>query len=68
MKKLQLEFRDNYNLSEGCFKTPNGGGILMTPAIGEDYWVFRVQLHEDQALLAFPKFFQLGIGFAQEED
>ena len=53
-------------------KTPifKGGTayIMMTPAIGEDYWAFRVKLYKNQALLAFPKFGTIGIGFAQEED
>jgi len=53
-------------------KTPilKGGGayIMMTPTLGEDYWAFRVKLYKNQALLAFPKFGTIGIGFAQEED
>lgn len=36
--------------------------------IGEDYWIARVHLYEDQYLLAFPKFNTIGIGFAKEED
>ena len=42
--------------------------IMMTPALGEDYWAFKVKLYRNQALLAFPKFGTIGIGFAQEED
>ena len=45
-----------------------GGGIAITPAIGEDYWAYRVRLSEAQAIVGFPKFFTVGIGFAQEED
>lgn len=43
-------------------------GIMMTPPLDEDYWLFRVKLYKDQALLAFPKFTTFGIGFAQEEN
>ena len=42
--------------------------ILMTPAIGDDYWECRVKLYKDQALLGFPKFSTIGIGFAKEKD
>lgn len=42
--------------------------ILMTPAIGDDYWKYRVKLCKDQAILGFPKFGTVGIGFAKEED
>lgn len=42
--------------------------MMMTPPIDEDYWLFRVKLYKDQALLAFPKFMTFGIGFAKEDD
>ena len=42
--------------------------LMLTPPIGEDYWLFRVHLHSDQYVQAFPKFGIIGIGFAQEED
>ena len=45
--------------------TPN---VIMSPIVGEDYYLFRVHLYKDQYLLAFPKFNTIGIGFAQEED
>ena len=45
-----------------------GGGIAITPPIDEDYWAYRVRLSETQAIVGFPKFFTVGIGFAHEED
>lgn len=57
--------------NQNCFDTTGkfaGGLIMITPAIGEDYWLFRVHLYKDQYLLAFPKFTTIGIGFAKEED
>lgn len=47
-----------------------GGGteIMLTPRLGEDYWQYRVRLSETQAIVGFPKFSTIGIGFAQEED
>jgi len=44
------------------------GSVMFTPPVGEDYWLFRVRLSDSQALIAFPKFSTVGIGFAVEED
>ena len=44
------------------------GRAMVTPMVSEDYWLFRVQLRGEQAILGFPKFGTIGIGFAQEED
>ena len=45
-----------------------GGALMMTPMIDEDYWQYRVRLSDKQAVLGFPKFLVIGIGFAVEED
>jgi len=42
--------------------------FIVAPLVNEEYWMFRVQLIKDQAILAFPKFTTIGIGFAIEED
>ena len=42
--------------------------IMVTPPLGPDYWVLRVKLSEKQAIVGFPKFMTIGIGFAIEED
>lgn len=42
--------------------------LVVTPAIGPDYWVYRVMLTETQAVLGFWKFGMIGVGFAVEED
>lgn len=42
--------------------------IMMTPSIDADYWYFRVHLHQDQYVQAFPKFGTCGIGFAIEDE
>jgi len=47
----------------------NGKSIVMiTPPVGQDYWLFRVKLFKDQAIIAFPKFGTIGIGFAIEDE
>lgn len=45
-----------------------GNGIAVTPALDENYWSYRVRLTDTQAVLGFPKFWTIGIGFAVEED
>lgn len=45
-----------------------GAGVMMTPAIDEDYWQYRVVLTAKQSIVGFPKFGTIGIGFAVEED
>lgn len=62
MTKLVVERRDQENL------TPDFGGMMITPKIGEDYWSHRVRLSEGQAIVAFPKFVTIGVGFAVETD
>jgi hypothetical protein len=43
--------------------------VMITTPLGEDYWAYRVLLNDTgQAILGFPKFSTIGIGFAQEED
>ena len=46
-----------------------GGGhmAMFTPPIGEDYWLFRVKVSKDQAVVGFHKFGTIGIGFAKED-
>ena len=39
-----------------------------TPPIDEGYWAYRVKLSDTQAIVGFPKFGTIGIGFAVEED
>lgn len=60
--ELVLERREQEN------RTPEFGGVVaFTPPINKDYWAYRVRLSETQAILGFPKFSTIGIGFAVEE-
>jgi hypothetical protein len=61
-RPLKLEIRDQED------KTPHIGPVVITPPVDEDYWAYRVRLTEAQAIVGFPKFMTIGIGFAQEED
>lgn len=42
--------------------------VSVTPPLDGDYWLFRVRLSDKQAIVGFPKFFTIGIGFQVEED
>jgi hypothetical protein len=60
---MKLEKKDCKDQSEVA------PGLMLTPPVGEDdYWLFRVELSDKQALIAFPKFGTIGIGFENEED
>jgi hypothetical protein len=45
-----------------------GRTLLVTPPIDEEYWLFRVKLSPKQAIVGFPKFCTIGVGFAKERD
>lgn len=59
---LVLERRDQPN------RTAVVGPIMLTPPVGDDYWAYRVRVANGQAVIGFPKFGTIGIGFAVEED
>lgn len=64
--ELVLERRDQQN------RTPEVAvgsvSLVLTPPISEDYWAYRVLVADGQAVLGFPKFSTIGVGFAVEED
>lgn len=64
---ITVEMNENFKKAKDTIYT-GAGTILFTPPLDGDYWIFRVRLYEDQALLVFPKFGILGCGFAQEAD
>lgn len=67
MMDLILERRSQQDETP-TFVTPGGGVLETTPPIDEDYWAYRVRLSETQAIVGFPKFGTIGVGFAVEED
>ena len=67
MKKLIVEYKKEFKPSKDCIKI--GKTVVMfTPAITEDYWIMRVKVFRNQAIVAFPKFGLIGVGFAKESD
>lgn len=63
-----LEINRDFVAVDTTIDLGNNASVMTTPPLDEDYWIFRVKLHEDQAIVGFPKFTTIGIGFAQEED
>lgn len=63
---LTLERREQADTT-AFFGGQTGPVAMVTPAIDEDYWEYRVRLTDTQAIVGFPKFGTIGIGFAVEE-
>ena len=59
---LVLEVRDQLD------RTGRVGPMAFAPPVGEDYWSYRVRVADGQAIIGFPKFSTIGIGFSVEED
>jgi hypothetical protein len=66
MSTLILERREQQD-ETGVAYGP-GSTVLLTPPIGEDYWTYRVRVGDGQAIIGFPKYGTIGVGFAVEED
>jgi hypothetical protein len=45
-----------------------GRVVIVAPLVEPDYWLYRVRLSSTQAVVGFPKFSTIGIGFAKEVD
>jgi len=66
--KLVLEINKKFiDGDKNTFKIGNTVAMV-TPPLDEDYWQFRVKVDKDQAIVGFPKFSTIGIGFAKEDN
>jgi hypothetical protein len=66
--RLRLESRHFTGDRTSEARTATGATVMMTPELDEDYcWAYRVKLSDTQAVLGFPKFGTIGIGFARED-
>ena len=66
--ELRVEVNSSMVVKESAPLAVNGVACLITPPIDEDYWIARVKVSDEQAVVAFPKFRTIGIGFQKEED
>jgi len=65
---LVLEVRSQNDTTQTMISEEGNFSVSFTPEINEDYWEYRVIVSDKQAIVGFPKFFTIGIGFAVEED
>lgn len=63
---LILETKDQPNKT--LRKKINENTFIVAPWTDEKYWRYRVAVSENQAIVGFPKFNTVGIGFQIEED
>jgi hypothetical protein len=63
-----VEINSKFRKADDEFVTANGTVVSITPPLDENYWLMRVVLKHDQAIVCFPKFGTIGCGFTQEED
>jgi hypothetical protein len=63
---LQLETKDQVNKTAVAgIPGAAAAAVMLTPLIDEDYWAYRVQLSDEQAIVGFPKFGTVGIGLIE---
>lgn len=67
MDELVLERREMDNRTVDV-AVSDDAYVSLSPPVDEDYWSYRVRLSDKQAVVGFPKYFTVGIGFAVEED
>lgn len=65
---VTIEINQKRLPTQPILKLSDGAIAMVTPPIDEDYWLFRVKLSDNQAVVAFPKFGTFGIGFQHEDD
>jgi len=64
---MKLEINERFYPKDRPIKLGGGSVVLITPPLDEDYWLARVSLG-DNAVVCFPKFGTIGIGFQKETD
>jgi len=65
-KALQVEV-NAVEVKDAPLRTLSGGIVFVTPPLDDTFWLARVVVSKDQAVVAFPKFGQIGIGFQHED-
>lgn len=60
--ELKLETKEQAD------KTKKSENLSVMTMDTENYWAYRVKVSPRQAIVGFPKFFTVGIGFEVEED
>ena len=66
-EQLTLQINDRFIKADTTLDIGNHR-LMITPPLDSDYWIMRVPLSDKQAVVAFPKFTTVGIGFQYEDD
>jgi hypothetical protein len=66
-KAMNLEVNAKFAPKDRPIQVGAAAQVLITPPLDEDYWLARVPLG-DNAIVCFPKFTTIGIGFQRETD
>lgn len=64
--ELELERRDQANKT-GVVGISETASAMISPMVDEDYWEYRVRVSDEQAVVGFPKYTTIGVGFAVED-
>jgi hypothetical protein len=65
---MKLELQINSRAINDSTRALEGTGVMITPAVDENFWLYRVPVSDKQAIVGFPKFGVIGVGFQHEED
>lgn len=64
---MKLEFNTKYSKNVDVADLEKQG-IFITPPMGSDTdYLFKIQIADNQAIVGFPKFTTIGIGFLRED-
>ena len=63
---MEVQINQNFVESNTDIKFGNIK-MMVTPPLDGEYWLFRVPVSDKQAIVGFPKFGTIGIGFQIEE-
>ncbi len=64
---MEVEVNTNFKKANDTWGNDKGL-VAVTPPLDGSYWAYRVMLTKKQAIIAFPKFFTMGIGFQVEAE
>ena len=65
--ELKMEVNAKFAPTDGPIVAGNTV-VMVTPPLDEDYWLARVPVSDKQAIVCFPKFGTIGIGFQHEDE
>jgi len=65
---LVVEVNENFAADKNSTFLAGNTKVMVTPPLNENYWLLRVKVSDKQSVVAFPKFFTIGIGFQHEDE